>query len=162
MTMNAADLQKFCEPQDGLRFSLQHPYSLGQSTYATNGHIIVCVPRLDDVPENDKAPNPERLFATAKSGEWLPVPVCAMPALVPCKWCYGTGKDPVDKRYKCEECDGKKLVPDARSHVIVGGLPFAQRYLALIQGWEIAPTGTGSAARIRNGEAEGLLMPMRI
>lgn len=40
-------------------------------------------------------------------------------------------------------------------------LTFANRYLALIQGWEIAPNGN-EPAPIRCGEAEGLLMPMRM
>jgi hypothetical protein len=42
----------------------------------------------------------------------------------------------------------------------VGDASFAKRYLALIQGWEIAPNGT-KGAWIRNGDAVGLLMPRR-
>ena len=66
---------------------------------------------------------------------------CGMPD--DCCMCNGSGKT---------ECkDGAK----------VGDANFQKRYLAMIQGWEIAPNGPISAAWIRNGDASGLLMPRR-
>jgi hypothetical protein len=54
----SVDLDLFCDPE---RRNLAVPFSLNRHTYATNGHIIVRVPRRPDIPENKEAPNPEGL-----------------------------------------------------------------------------------------------------
>lgn len=159
--MNAADLQKFCDDGTERRFGIGRPWSRGGYSYATDGHIIVRLPRLEDVPESSDAPDAEKLFAEALVTQWLPVPGCRMPAPIPCRWCDGTGRDPADRRYKCYDCRGTKTVPDELSALSIAGANFACRFLALIQGWEIAPNGQ-KAAWIRNGEAAGLLMPRRL
>ena len=159
--MTKDDLQKFCADDDDIRYYLRQPWSAGEFSYATNGHILVHVPRLAYVPYNDKAPDAQALIdKTAPSKEWLPVPGVEMPPDVACTWCDGTGKDPNDRRCKCEECLGAKTMPD-RSGIELAGTAFAKRYLAMIQGWEIAPNGQ-KAAWIRHGDTLGLLMPMRM
>ena len=161
--MNADYLQQFCFDTDDVRHHIRKPWSRGDRTYATNGHILVHVPRLADVAENDRAPQAvSNLLERAKTGTWLPVPVTTMPPYIPCTWCDGSGKDPSDRRYRCDECGGKKSEPDYRTGTIIGPAKFANRYLALIQGWKIAPTDKSSAAKIKFVDAEGLLMPMRM
>ena len=161
----AADLQRFCADADDVRpqrYHMHAPWSRGERTYATNGHILVHVPRLAEVPENAKAaPDAENLLERTKTGEWLLVPETEMPPDVPCSWCEGSGKDPSYRRYKCSECKGKKTQPDYLARTVIGPATFANRYLALIRDWEIAPTDRVSAARILCGDAEGLLMPMK-
>lgn len=160
--MSPSDLQRFCAEGYDLRYYLRKPWSRGNRTFATNGHILIHVPRLAEVPEDAKAPDTTRLLESAKTGKWRLVPETAMPPDVPCGWCHGSGKEMSDRRYKCEECDGTKTKPDHLTRTLVGPAAFANRYLALIQGWEIAPASESGAAPIRCGDAEGLLMPMRI
>ena len=155
------DLQPFCVAQDDLRIHLARPWSRDEWSYATNGHIIVRVPRRDTIGDNASAPGARKLFDETPIGKWCPVPETAMPAKVPCRWCEGMGKGPSDRRYKCENCNGTRELEDMVSRTKIVYVAFANRFLALIQGWEIAPNPPGQAARIRYGDAEGLLMPMR-
>lgn len=154
------DLKQFCSDSADLRFNMEKPWSRGDFTYATNGHIIVRVPRLPDVPENANAPDAVQLMnKTAPAKGWMPVPAATMPPDIPCKWCDGTKRDPQDKRYKCDECNATGT---ERAWIVmdVGDGNFDQGYLSMIQGWEIAPNGP-NAAWIRYGDALGLLMPRR-
>lgn len=48
--MNASDLQPFCYEHSG-RPNIRQPFSRGDFTFATNGALIVRVPRLEDVGE---------------------------------------------------------------------------------------------------------------
>lgn len=160
--MKRAELQRFAAGEDGLRYNISLPWSRGEWSYATNRHIIVRVPRLADVDENPQTPDAEKLFVEAKQTEFIPVPVCAMPADVDCKHCGGAGVIWVSRHQneRCGWCDHTGKVP-CFDGMDVGDSHFAQRYLAMIQGWEIAPNGPDNPAWIRNGEAVGLLMPRR-
>ena len=160
--MNRAELQQFAAGEDETRIYINPPWSRGEWSYATNGHILVRVPRLDDVDENPKAPGAEKLLAETKQAKFIPVPVCAPPPDVDCRYCGGKGYFSNGRGYprdKCLECSGTKKVP-CFDGVDVGNSHFQRRYLAMIQGWEIAPNGQ-KAAWIRNGDAVGLLMPRR-
>ena len=156
--MNAQDLQRFCADSDDIRYYLREPWSDGDYSYATNGHIILRVARLPNVEEQPKAPNAEVLFAKTKpASNWLPIPVATMPPDVDCERCRGTKRDLDDRRFKCDVCGGTGK-QRAQIGVRVGGASFDQGYLSMLQGWEIAPNGK-AAAWIRNGNAQGLLMP---
>ena len=158
--MTLDELKKFCDTTDSC-WAMQQPWTRDGYTWATDRHIIVRVPVIPEVPDNERAPSATKLFAeTDLPKEWMPVPEMVMPEDIACPWCGGTGKEPSDRRYKCEDCDGTRKVPDL-SGVPFAGTAFAKRYLALIQGWEIAPNGD-KAAWIRKDDALGLLMPRRI
>ena len=45
-----------CVSEDETRFAICSPWSAGDWTYATDGRLLVRVPRLDGVPENKNAP----------------------------------------------------------------------------------------------------------
>ena len=161
--MNRADLQRFAAGEDETRIYISLPWSRGEFSYATNGHILVRVPRLADVDENPQAPDAEKLLAETKQTEFIPVPVCVMPPDVECIYCGGKGYFINGRGYprdECLECNGTKKVRDI-SGMDVNGANFQTRYLAMIQGWEIAPNGPAKAAWIRHGDAVGLLMPRR-
>ncbi len=161
--MNAADLQKFCADEDDIRPYLRQPWSSGEWTYATNGHILVRVKRLADVHENVAAPNAQKLLDAAKIGEWLKVPETAEPPEIACDECNGTGEvecPTCGHEDKCDDCCGTGMVRETKASK-VGAATFNDHYLAMIQGWEIATTTERAAAPIRNGEADGLLMPIR-
>ncbi len=105
--MNKNDLMSFCSDEN--RKGITEPWSEGEYTYATNGHILIRVPRLDDVPQCDLAPKtvdkmfpescPEKLYLvsvihTSDSQE---------PRI--CPLCNGAGKPD-----KCPECKGEGTV----------------------------------------------------
>ena len=148
--MTKDDLLRFCADRGDIRHYLADPWSRGDYTYATNGHIIVRNPRLADVPENDYAPNTEKLMLSIPPAtDWTNVPTVDMPPDKDCVYCNG-----IDV---CDDCGGTGKMPDL-SGIALFGTFFAKRYLALIQGWEIAPNGQ-KAAWIRTDDADGLLMP---
>lgn len=155
--MTREELQAFCAGPDDIRYALHEPWSAGEWTYATNGHIAVRVPRLADVPEVSNAPNAAKLFDAAVANEWFPVPACLQPPDDYCPQCKGTLID----RYghECGWCENGKV--ENFDGIEIGDASYAKRYLAMIQGWEIAPNGPRSPAPIRNGDVQGLLMPRR-
>ena len=55
MTLTPEDLQRFCS-DDESRPSICHPFSQEKWTYATDGRLLIRVPRLAEVPEYEDAP----------------------------------------------------------------------------------------------------------
>ena len=106
--MTPEELKKFCAYDDDCRFCLQEPFSLGEYTYATNGHIMVRVPRiqLEDAERSKEAAKHygervERMFSERRPKDRLQVPHVELLPPVECEWCGGSGQDP-----KCHECKG--------------------------------------------------------
>lgn len=108
--MDIQTLKPFC-CEDPDKEGICKPYSWGEYTFATNGHMQIRVPRLADVPENEKAPAIEFKESNfvgkhylKEPAEWLPVPaVTAIPQI--CSVCEGTGEAAV-----CPECNGNQCV----------------------------------------------------
>ena len=104
--MDIETLKLFC-CTDSEKESLSEPYSSGDFTFATNGHVQIRVPRLQEVPESEIAPkititenDPVGKHYLKEPVEWVAVPaVTVEPTL--CTSCGGTGKAVV-----CPECDG--------------------------------------------------------
>lgn len=95
------DLTKFADGGD------RAPFSRGDYSYATNGHIAVRVARRDDIAENEKAPKAENAFARAATqlGDRNGASSIAMLPTAPtksCMKCRGFGKI-----VNCLECEGK-------------------------------------------------------
>lgn len=171
--MTLEELKRFAAVDD-IRDYLNQPWSRGGYTWASNGHIMVRVPAIEGVAENKRAPDGQALMNKQRPpGEWIPVPECAMPSDTKeeCDTCFGTGEHdcPCGTTHECGECKGKgEVITVDYSGMDVGNSHFAKRYIALIQGWEIATNGPAdmlhggkNAAWIRCGDALGLLMPMR-
>src|SRR5689334_6461837 len=59
--MTPEGLRQFCST-DPFRPDIQTPWSRGEHTYATNGHIIIRVPIMPNVAEREVAPNAETIF----------------------------------------------------------------------------------------------------
>ena len=111
--MTPEELKKFCADEDDCRYYTHEPFSRGDYTYATEGHLIVRVPRLDLV-ETDRSREAtkrlgekvERMFADRnKAAELLPIPAVDLLPITTCGDCGGTGKNA-----ECPECDGNKEV----------------------------------------------------
>lgn len=99
------DLQKFCST-DLTRVNINKPFSRGEYTYATNGHILVRIARIGDIGEQEKSDKfkptePETLFAAVKDYPYHPIPDIPVPLSKDCFKCAGTGKTKT-----CPECDG--------------------------------------------------------
>ncbi len=94
-------LQKFCAGPDFGNGSITAPFSQDKFTFATNGHIIVRMPRMAAVPESCKAPCPMNLpWDHEQLTAWHPMPDYTLPLKVLCPACEGT-------QYVayCEKCD---------------------------------------------------------
>ena len=174
--MNKEDLQKFC--YEGLgKDKIKIPWTDGEYTYATNGHICIKVPAISDVPEIPNPVNAEKIFRKLPQPfEWFPVPPVAKPRKqkeIICVDCDGTGKDDDNKCPKCghkkdcPECDGtgkvKEYIPPR--FLQIGDQFFDEKYLYLLQGFpnvQIGPATGEIAARIKFDGGEGLLMPVKI
>lgn len=111
----AIDLKQFCSTDPGRPY-LHEPCSRGDFTYATNGHIGVRVPRRDDVPENPKFPDLQRVMDLIPAREFVAAPPVKLPRLEiteeHCSLCDGRGTehDCPDCECVCEDCNGEGVV----------------------------------------------------
>jgi hypothetical protein len=166
------DLKPFCS-SDTDRPNLHKPFSLGELTYATNGRIIVRVPRRADVPEIEHPPNAERVFPKPPATAFRPVGKVDLPpeSIDDCKLCdaRGTRHDCPDCSCECEDCDGKGTVSgDVETSLSIGGVPFGLQFVRLIvalPALEIAfpvKPGKDSPLEFRFTGGDGLIMPRSV
>ena len=101
--MNLETLKQFCS-RDTTRTGILEPWSVNGHSFATDGHILLRVPRLDQVVENKNAPKTDQLFADSlHTGNFLSIPDLPEPRDGPCPECKGSGKVPAE----CQKCDGE-------------------------------------------------------
>lgn len=74
------DLTPFCASPEANRCQIEHPWSRGKWTYATDGNIVVRIPRDPEVPENKLAPSAMPLFTAHFKGASAFRPIEEMPA----------------------------------------------------------------------------------
>lgn len=105
--MQLEDLQKFCST-DETRFALLSPFKAGDYTAATDGKIMVRIPFIGGIVENDefKTVSPEVIENNIPKKEGIPVEYPSgwetwEPIKETCEQCKGGGAF-VD----CEKCDG--------------------------------------------------------
>lgn len=103
--MSQLDLLRFCNKRDE-RSYLREPFSIGLHTFATNGQIIVRVPRIDGIPDgtHKAAEMVSNLFAKMVS-RFHPIPHHVRPKQKGCYHCQGLGNVKT-----CYECDGEGTV----------------------------------------------------
>src|SRR5271166_2898199 len=120
--LTPGDLAKFVST-DVERARMARPWSRGEFTYATNGHIMVRIPRLAEVPECSDAPDVEGIVMPllADQTETAPLPAYELPKVDKneCRTCEGRGleHDCPDCECECDDCDGTGAV---RAHVSIG------------------------------------------
>jgi hypothetical protein len=163
--MNAEQLKKFCGTEERT-CEIRQPFSRGDHTYATNGHVMVRVPRLADVPEVERAPHAEKVFDTAERGALAPLPVRDLPPpeTEECEEC--SEGEPIhdcpDCTCSCEACDDKREIPVQVSCTVNGRL-FDTKYVRELQElpgiqFMVSPPEGPTWFTFEGGE--GLLMPM--
>lgn len=98
--MDIKELKSFC---DSDRHAMKQPFSIGNYTYATDGHICIRVKRLNEINENEYAPNPNKILVWDhnKIEKWFDLPKYNLDDFSYCSACQGTGK-----ATECEECEG--------------------------------------------------------
>lgn len=162
MTLTIDDLVKFAS-KDETRFNINRPWSDGGYSYATTGHILIRVPRMEGIPENENVPKPiDKMFPSKEPTVWLPIIGMELPPSKEekCPICKGKGKY---YRETCFECNGEKTfrvpvpVPVGESHFDIHYLSL----LAALPNCRIAPDGIGQAL-FRFDGGDGLLMPMNV
>jgi len=95
------NLQPFCHP-DRRTSGISTPFSRMDHTYATDGKLIVRVPRLADVGERDNTPQVDNLgWNHAELADWTDAPELDQATVKRCSVCKGTGKTNI-----CPECYG--------------------------------------------------------
>ena len=186
--MNKKLLLKFCDTDD---VRLKLPFSMGDYTYATDGRILIKVPRMSEYPENPLAPNPD-VEHEKNPAKWYPVKGIKMPKKTDCRFCRGQGKNfvcpechgetmvRISNDYSeyimeckccgsggkigfCEECDGTG--ENLQQHSMnFHGITFNQRYLALLSklpNCEIGLISKTAVTPFRFDGRSGIIMPMR-
>jgi hypothetical protein len=154
--MTREDLKPFCISTDWGRVELEEPFSHGLFSYATNGHILIRVPRLADVT-SEKGPTSDDLFVRAQSpAEWIDVPDPGPALFDRCDCCGGQPGG-------CDECDWTGRF-EPFTPVRVGDQFFQAKYLRLLRtlpGVKIGPTFEMYAARFQFDGGDGLIMPCK-
>ena len=105
--MDKEQLSRFSDPEHQ---KMCKPFSFGNFSYASNGHLLVRVPRLDDCEEwealNEKA---ARLFESFDMpvvlAALVDIPDFPQPEPEKCSVCKGVGKIT-----RCPECEGKGYI----------------------------------------------------
>lgn len=171
------DLERFCgsDPDPKRHQWISRPFSIGAWTYATNGHVMVRIPRRPDIPENPEAPAraPELFDEVPKSRmHFLPAPKFELPAPheleseVECEDCCGGGKAHAcpDCRHPCSECDGKGSYTEHKVHrTTIGRAAFNSTYIGYLQelpSLELAKSHVSKPMAFRFKGGQGLLMPL--
>lgn len=110
--MTKEGLMLFCNLK---REKMDKPFSVGDYTYATNGHILVRVRRLDDVPEGGMANSAAGMFDGLNYDELtsrlVKIPSLPKRDVLSCHVCDGSGKVS-----NCPECDGNGEVVFSNSY----------------------------------------------
>jgi hypothetical protein len=160
------DLEKFCST-NLFRPVIAKPFTVGEWTYATNGHICVRVPTIAEWPGPENYIKAPELFAEPIS-EFRPLPKIRFPSPDEdneCESCDGRGTehDCPDCDCICEQCNSTgKVPPYSNISIEIGNAIYAGKYIHLMQslpGVEIGPTHERDPMRFRFAGGEGCLMP---
>ena len=166
--MNLELLKTFCGT-DETRPHAMEPWSDGEWSYATDGAILVRVPRLAEVTRITPAGLPLRAVEATPAGPvWYPVAVPETMRRATCPDC--NGKKVVEWRWAechkidaCPVCEGRGWVV-GQAAVEIGGQCWRAdlliRLLALPGPVEIAPGG-GPAACVRFAGGAAWIAPTR-
>lgn len=167
------DLQKFCG-REHERAYLQKPWSRGEWTYATNGKLMVRIPRRPDVPaadeQNPAAEKAEQLFVESNPWECSPAPKIKLPEPSDdeCEECdgRGTAHDCPTCQCPCSFCIGGQRRPYHGVYVSIGEVDFKADDIALIVDLPALYLSNSLSREhpmaFRFNGGEGLLMPMKV
>ena len=168
MSITLDQLKTFCA-HDGERLTINRPFSQDSWTYATDGRMIIRVPRMADVPEYDDSPKEidARVFAAHPiTGNWFKIPDGLSDKPNKCDNCKGSGKFQCDCEniHDCGKCDGSGNSPKETA-IKVGSQFAGHLLLKRLTGLPNVEICNGkeklSALGIRFDGGEGRLMPIK-
>ena len=97
--MTKEDLMKFCDPE---QLNISKPFTRGDFTYVTNRHLIIRVPKLEDVGEQEgNKIDIEKFWKSISDYPYFPITKISPTKYAQCCKCEGTGIIT-----KCPECNG--------------------------------------------------------
>lgn len=132
------------------------PWSAGEFTFATNGHVMIRVPRVDGIEPNSEAPDLSRVLAACSFERLRPVPYRRLP---PLRFTH--------REFEIEGDDSVTSVTDLDPiSGDINGIPFALRYIHLLfslPGLRIGaqPDRGGPLPFDANAGVIGALMPLQ-
>jgi hypothetical protein len=172
------DITPFCDVGVGGREWMLRPFSIGDFTYATNGHILARVPRRPDVA--DLEPLPFKISIDTVLGDWEHANFGRLRLQLPrapetfgrCSKCAGIGSfDWGDEWRDCEACGGYGTQDvDLRFSTMIAGfhfnLSYIRRIVALPDVTFALTASTADAVTFkpmlfRFSEGVGAIIPMR-
>lgn len=164
------DLQQFCGT-DETRPYIMKPFSFGDFSYATNGHIMVRVPKMEGVEAPSKKFNADKPLQGVEQASFVP-PTFKLPPQPSeedeCTDCDGRGyeHDCPHCECTCRACDGTgNQAAEGKLTTTFEGITFALRSvrkMLSLPSIEIAKPGeSGAPLLFRFEGGVGALMPMR-
>lgn len=188
--MELAVLQKFCSIDES-RPIITKPFTRGEFTYATDGHIGIRVPALPEFPHNDLAPKiEERWIDIDAYSEYAPpdlstttfpeTPTDEELESIKCDKCDGEGEiycHHCGYENECKECSGEGVIGNPKTQEKVAAWK-EKVYLRHGKNWldarivkklleefpvvEIATPDTKlQPIPFKAGEIRGVIMPVR-
>lgn len=148
-------LLKFCAGSNSRYQWMSKPWSEGHYTYATNGCIIVRIPRISEIDEDPSSASAVELFAKSRPCLWVDLlPELSEPEYKECSVCEGKG---------CDDCNGIGKY-EVLAKTEIDGIFFNNSYLRLIKnlpGCKFGPVSGKKPAWFEFDGGDGFLMPMR-
>jgi len=169
------DLLSFCAGDGEFREWLKTPFCVGDFTYATDGHLLVRLPRDARYPNCDKV-DPAKFMGACEAAAYSRPGAVTLPPLpekqrVECLACKGRGKehDCPDCDCECVVCDGAGFVDhEHRTSTDFAGGIFNLKYLRQLLGIPDVEIAVGSSDQEKNRPllfrfpgGYGALMPCR-
>ena len=128
--------------------------------------ILIVVPRLADVPENDKSPDCEKILASLSGVESIPIPEFDPPDVetTNCDVCEGRGflHDCPSCQCECESCENGQVTESAS--VGIFGIPYDAECIKMLQSLPSLRLAAGPPAgpvRFDFDGGYGAIMPRR-
>lgn len=161
------DLKQFCGT-DPFRPYLLTPFSAGDFSYATNGNLMVRIPRLPELPEQDKIAKWDAPLEGIETRTFAPLPHGPIPDVPEseCEVCSGRGRDHEcpDCECICGHCHGSGEARPKTSTTVRGN-NYNIRYVAMM----LALPGAEPAEKTEEGKpllfkfdgGVGAIMPLR-
>ena len=165
--ISVEDLTKFCSKRID-RPKISKPFSIGDFTYATDGHILIRVPIMESVPVASPV-GADKLFKNLENQEFEDISELKLPEMKRKKeGCPGCGCDcpTCCCQEICEICDGTGQIVSVKGDaVFIGGVPFDPDYISMIKDLPKSQfckcPRKDDASCFKFDEGHGLLMPLR-
>lgn len=155
------NLEQFCDANND-RLYFQQPNNIDDRTVATDGHILISIPKAHGYNEIEGsfAKSLKTMLEDIRKGKYIPFEGFNIPKSKLCELCNQTGKD---DGHLCPAClgTGKEYSAKGVFQDEPIGFPLAPKYLNLIKdlpNMEIAPNKKTRMLRFRSGDIEGALM----